>query len=61
MGRQELVDISSPYELLKFEKWPQVVLRNHNFGKESTPVLSFTMPWDLRAWRDTSDIVLVSL
>ena len=28
------------FELLKFEKWPQVVLRNHNFGKESYPVLS---------------------
>ena len=25
------------FELLEFEKWPQVVLRNHNFGEESSP------------------------
>ena len=30
------------FELLKFEKWPQVVLRNHNFGEESSPVLSYS-------------------
>ena len=31
------------FELLKFEKWPQVVLRNHNFGKESSPVLLYVL------------------
>ena len=30
------------FELLKFEKWPQVVLRNPNFGEESSPVLSYS-------------------
>ena len=33
----------SAFELLKFEKWPQVVLRNYNFGEESSPVLSYSM------------------
>ena len=32
------------FELLKFEKWPQVVLRKHNFGEESSPVLSYSTP-----------------
>ena len=30
------------FELLKFEKWPQVVLRNPNFDEESSPVLSYS-------------------
>ena len=30
----------APVELLKFEKWPQVLLRNYNSGEESSPVLS---------------------
>ena len=42
-GKKKLVDIpKTAFELLKFEKWPQVVLQNPNSGKESSPVISYS-------------------
>ena len=32
------------FELLNFEKWPQVVQQNLKYGEESSPVLSFSTP-----------------
>ena len=39
-GKSFLISLAA-FELLKFEKWPQV-LQNHYFGEESSPVLSYS-------------------
>ena len=42
-GKKKSLLISlAAFELLEFEKWPQVVLRNYNFGEESSPVHSYS-------------------
>ena len=40
----------SAFELFKFEKWPQVVLQNHDFGEESSPVLLYSTPWYMKVY-----------
>ena len=42
-GKKKSLLISlAAFELLEFEKWPQVVLRNYNFGEEGSLVLSYS-------------------
>ena len=42
MEEKSLLISLAAFELLEFEKWPQLVLRNYNFGEESSPVLSYS-------------------
>ena len=56
-GKSFLISLAA-FELLKFEKWPQAVLGNHNFGEESSPVLSYSTSGLIKKfWENKLDVM----